>query len=370
MRLVPASLIDFVLDMACTIQQIPSPTFKEAERAQFMRERFREAGLQDIEIDEVGNVWARLTGGDRPPLAVSAHMDTVHPLQRPLPLQRNPGRITGPAIGDNSLGLAGTLGLIRYLQNQDIHLPGDLIFIANTCEEGMGNLYGMQAIVNRLESQPLAYLIVEGIGLGNIYYGGLGVERYQIDVETAGGHSWADFGSPSAIHELAGIITSLTALPLPKKPRSTFNIGTIEGGTSINTIAPHATCTLDLRSESASTLQRMVEDVHHIVQTAERPGVSVSLERIGHRPAGSIPATHPLVRLARDAVEQLGLTPHIGSASTDANIPLSRGLPAICFGLTVGGKSHTIHEYIDTKPVEKGMQLLIQVVLQVWDVMA
>ncbi len=364
----PTSLIDFVLDTACAIQQIPAPTFQEAERARFMRERFQQAGLQDVETDHVGNVWGRLPGGDHPPLALSAHMDTVHPLQRPLPLQREPGRITGPAIGDNSLGLAGMLGLIRYLQSQDLTLPGDLIFIANTCEEGMGNLYGMQAVVDRLGNRPLAYMIVEGIGLGNIYHGGLGVERYRIDVDTPGGHSWADFGSPSSIHELAGIITGLAGLTLPKKPRSTMNVGTIEGGTSINTIAPHAACTLDLRSESASILQRMVEDVHQVVKASERAGVNVSLERIGHRPAGSIPVTHPLVRLLKGAVEQLGLTPRIGNASTDANIPLSRGLPAVCFGLTVGGKSHTIHEYIDTHPVEKGMQLLIQVVSGVWEI--
>ncbi len=363
------SLIDFVLETACALQQIPSPTFQEAERAQYMRDRFRQAGLQDVEIDSVGNVWGRLPGGERRPLVLSAHMDTVHPLQRPMPLQRDRNRITGPAIGDNSLGLAGQLGLIRHLQNQNIHLPGDLIFVANTCEEGMGNLYGMQTVVDRLGNTPLAYLILEGIGLGNIYNGGLGVDRYRISVDTSGGHSWADFGSPSAIHELAGIITRLAALSLPKKPRSTLNAGTIEGGTSINTIAPHANFTLDLRSESAFVLQKLVDDVHQVAQAAERPGVIVSVERIGYRPAGSIPTSHPLVGLLKSKVEQLGITPHLGSASTDANIPLSRGLPAVCFGLTRGGKSHTINEYIDIQPVEKGMELLIQVVPGVWDVL-
>ncbi len=368
-KLSPA-LIDFVVDMACTIQQIPAPTFEESERAQFVREHFHQIGLQDVEIDRVGNVWGRLPGGERAPVVVSAHMDTVHPLARPLPLQHARDQITGPAIGDNSLGLAGLLGLIQFLQNQNAALPGDLILIANTCEEGMGNLYGMQAVVDRLGNRPLAYLVVEGIGLGNIYHGGLGVERYEIQVNTPGGHSWADFGSPSAIHELASIITNLAALTLPKKPRSTLNVGTIEGGTSINTIAPHASCTLDLRSESAPVLQKLVEDVRQVSQAAERPGVTVALERIGNRPAGSIPITHPLIRLVQSTLEHLGINPRIGSASTDANIPLSRGLPAVCFGLTKGGKSHTIQEYIEIEPVEIGMQLLIQVVSGVWDALS
>ncbi len=366
----PVSLIDFVLDTACAIQQIPSPTFQEGERAIFMRERFQQAGLQEIEIDSVGNVWGRLPGGSRAPLALSAHMDTVHPIQGPLPLHRGSERITGPAIGDNSLGLAGLLGLIRQLQNQQTHLPGDLIFIANTCEEGIGNLYGMQSVVDRLGNRPLAYLVVEGIGLGNIYHGGLGVERYRISVDTAGGHSWADFGNPSAIQELAAIITSLTALPLSKRPRSTLNVGTIEGGTSINTIAPHADCTLDLRSESAVKLQQLVEGVMQVAQTAERSGMTVTLEHIGHRPAGAIPISHPLVGLLKNTIERLGISPRLGIASTDANAPLSHGLPAVCFGLTTGGKSHTINEYIDVKPVEIGMDLLFQLVTKAWEALS
>lgn len=366
----PATLIESVLDAACQLQQIPAPTFQENERAQWMHDHFLLAGLQGVEIDPAGNVWARLAGAGGPPLVISAHLDTVHPLSRPLPLERTPARITGPGIGDNSLGLAALLGLARHFQGRSSPLPGDLILIANTCEEGMGNLHGMRAAVDRLGSRPLAYLIVEGLGLGNVYHSGLGVERYCIRVATPGGHSWADYGSPSAIHELAGIISQVTDLRLPQSPRSSLNFGTIEGGTSINTIAALASCTLDLRSESSATLEKMVASVQTITGKFNRPGVVTSLERIGQRPAGAISLDHPLVQLVKFSLERLGIESHIGSASTDANVPLSRGLPAVCFGLTTGGKSHTVSEYIDVKPVGKGLRLLTQVVQKAWDSLA
>ncbi len=225
-------------------------------------------------MDEVGNVYARLPGsGSSRPLVVSAHLDTVFPLSTDLHVTRrssNPGAaptnveglalstVEGPGIGDNSLGVAGLFGLLWELNSSSAQiagstLPGDIWLVANVGEEGLGNLCGMRAVVDRFGDRPLAYLIVEGMALGQIYHRGLGVQRYRITVDTPGGHSWVDYGRPSAIHVLGEIIYRLSNLSLPRVPRTTLNIGTISGGTSINTIAAHAQLELDLRSVSVAS---------------------------------------------------------------------------------------------------------------------
>lgn len=197
---------------------------------------------------------------------------------------------------------------------------------------------------------------------GEIFHHGLGVQRYQITAYTEGGHSWADYGVPSAVHDLATLVTKLTALKLPEKPRTSLNIGVISGGTTINTIAAEASFELDLRSTDPATLQNLVEDVESLVAAANRPSVRYEAKIIGKRPAGSIPKNHPLVKLAIQTLESQGTRPHLNIGSTDANIPLSRGLPAICIGLTHGRGAHTTGEYIYTDPLEKGLAQLVDVV--------
>jgi tripeptide aminopeptidase len=260
MNYLPPHFVESVLEQTCVIQQIAGPTFYETERANFIHNQFQALGLADITRDAAGNVLARLPStGNARPLVVSAHLDTVHPFSTNLAQQRLPDRIIGPSIGDNSLGLAGLLALPRMLADQRARLPGDLWLVANVAEEGLGNLKGMQAVVDRFGSRPIAYLVVEGMGLGNILHRGLGVERYKIAVRTPGGHSWADFGQPSAIHELCTLVNRLTALPLSDKPCTTLNVGIINGGTSVNTIAAEAWLELDLRSEDSHLLCQLVE---------------------------------------------------------------------------------------------------------------
>jgi tripeptide aminopeptidase len=366
---IPASILTQLLDLTCTIQSIPAPTFNEGQRADFFLKRIEEAGLQDIETDSAGNVFGRLPGrGEARPLVISAHMDTVYPIHTPLTHQRDEDRITGPGIGDNALGLASVLMLLKLLEMEEVRLPGDLWVAFNTCEEGLGDLRGMQAVVERFGSLPLAYLVVEGMGLGTVLNRGLGVERYKISVTTPGGHSWVDYGRPSAIHEISGIITRLTAISLPKKPCTTMNVGVISGGTSINTIAAHAWMELDLRSEDQFALSKLVRDVHAVALSAQRPGVQVKLERIGKRHAGQIDDNHALVTMARGVLIDLGLEPHLDIASTDANLPLSRGYPAICVGISYGNKAHTQDEFILTAPAASGLQQIYLLVNRVWDV--
>jgi len=366
------SLIQKVLNLAVEIQQIPAPTFDEARRAAFIRERFEAEELGDVSVDEVGNVYARLPGGGKaPPLVISAHMDTVFPAGTDLSVVIGEGKISGPGIGDNALGVAGLFGLLWGLQNkkgngQTMQFPGDLWLVANVGEEGLGNLCGMKAVVDRFKDQVLGYVVLEGMAFGQIYHQGLNVKRYQITVHTPGGHSWVDYGKPSAVHILANLITQLESIPLPPKPRTTMNVGMISGGTSVNTIAAQASLELDLRSEGAQALAAVSNKVEKLVQEANREDVRVLLEIIGERPPGKISIRHPLVRLAVRCLQQQGLTPHFNAGSTDANIPLSRGLPAICLGLTTGSGAHTLDEQIYTDQLSKGVDQLVCLVISLF----
>jgi tripeptide aminopeptidase len=363
------SLSSQVLDLAMAIQQIPGPTFAESKRAAFVQAKFTAEGLQDVGADSVGNVYARLPGlQDSPVLIISAHMDTVFPVSTDLTLHREPERIYGPGIGDNSLGVAGLFGLVWALRERAISagkehlLPGDVWLVANVCEEGLGDLKGMRAVVDRFGDRVLGYIILEGMALGQVYHSALNVKRYRITLRTQGGHSWVDFGRPSAIHELAALVTQLTAIPLPHQPRTSLNVGIISGGTSVNTIAAQASLELDLRSESVQTLHRIVQQMEKLVDGVNKPGVAVELVLTGHRPGGKIPATHPLVSLAKKSIEAIGVHPSLSNGSTDANIPLSRGQPAVCIGLTTGGGAHTQNEFINIEPLQHGLVQLVNLV--------
>jgi acetylornithine deacetylase/succinyl-diaminopimelate desuccinylase-like protein len=359
-------LLECIFDLAISIQQIPAPTFAEGQRTAFLRDRFEAEGLAQVACDDMGNVYGCFPGdGTAPALIVTAHLDTVFPVSTDLRSRREDERIYGPGIGDNSLGVAGLLGLVwalRSKKGKHKSLPGDLWLVANVGEEGLGNLRGMQAVVDRFGKQVRAYLVLEGMALGQVYHRALGVQRYRITVCTPGGHAWVDYGRPSAIHELGTLITRLAGLPVPEKPRSSLNVGVISGGWSINTIAAEAFLELDLRSEEQAALQGLVQQVEALAQAAQRPDVQVSLEVIGRRPSGSIPASHPLVQLAQRSLLAQGVQPKLAIGSTDANVPLSRGLPAICIGLSTGSGAHTEGEYVNTRPLAQGLAQLVMIV--------
>jgi acetylornithine deacetylase/succinyl-diaminopimelate desuccinylase-like protein len=366
------SIIERVLDLAVEIQQIPAATFHEGKRAIFLSKYFHDMGASDAQLDDLGNVYSRIKGvGMNPAIVVSAHLDTVFPLGTDLTVRRAADKIYGPGIGDNSLGLAGLCGLYWALNqnnskmNQNTNLGGDIWLVANVGEEGLGNLIGMKAVVDRFRSDPLAYIVLEGMALGQIYHRGLGVKRYRISVHTKGGHSWVDFGRPSAIHELADLVVKFNAISLPVVPRTSLNVGMITGGTSVNTIAAEASCELDLRSENAQELIKLSDHVLKLVEEANyryQQAVKVKAEVIGERPAGEIPANHPLVSLGVDCYAANGIQAKLNIGSTDANEPLSRGLPAVCVGLTSGRGSHSKGEFIDTKPVSLGVGTLVDLI--------
>jgi len=356
-------LMKDVLELAIKIQQIPAPTFDELQRAGFIRDRFLQENLVDIEIDEIGNVYGRLPGsGETQPIVLSAHLDTVFPAGTDLHIERTAEKIVGPGIGDNAVGVAGLFGLLWLIHQHRVTLNADLWLVANVGEEGLGDLRGMRALVDRFADQTQAYIILEGMALGQVYHRGLGVHRYRITVKTSGGHSWVDFGKPSALHELAQIVNQLLALQLPDQPRTSLNVGVIEGGTSVNTIAAEAHLELDLRSEDASVLGELVNTVESIVDNSHESDVQATIETIGQRPYGEIPRDHPLIRLAIQGLERVDIQPRLNIGSTDANIPLSLGYPAVCLGLTSGDGAHTINEFIRTSPLELGLEQLMYII--------
>jgi len=368
--------IDRIVDLAVQIQQVAAPTFHEQERANFVRGLFEEEGLKDVSIDEAGNVYGRWESDgdnskDAKPLIVSAHLDTVFPLEMDLSVIRKSDRVYGIGIGDNSLGVAALFGLMWMLRerrsNVSQGIVGEIWFVANTCEEGLGDLRGMKAVVDRFGADVCAYLVLEGMALGHVYHKAVGVKRYRVTARTQGGHSWSDYGQPSAVLELSKLIVQLSTLKLPVHPRTTMNVGRITGGTSINAIPAEACLELDLRSEGQNELIELVEGVERLIEAASSPGVSVEAEVIGVRPAGEISARHPLVRLAQGCLHQQGVDAVLTSGSTDANIPLSKGYPAVVLGVSKGGGAHTKSEFIETLPIEKGMEQLMMFVEKVWE---
>jgi len=367
MKPISLAFVDEIIEVACTIQQIAAPTFYEDRRAKFISEKWQTAGLKDVSIDETGNVWGCLSGQSKNAIVVAAHLDTVHPDQNLPPLEKKPGRISGPGIGDNALGVASLFALVGLYQQGKLKLKGDLWLVGTVGEEGLGNLKGMQAVVEHFSNPPLAYIIVEGIGLGKLFTRALGVVRYRISIQTPGGHSWANYGIPSANLELADLINSLAKIPMPQKPRTTLNVGVMQGGSSINTISCKAWLDLDLRSEDPFTLAKLAERVNDLVRGQNHPDVTTSIEKIGQRPAGELPANHSLIRIAQSCLRELRIPPVLEIASTDANIPLNRGLPAIGIGITTGGNVHTYAEYFDIEPVHLGLQQLQSLVERIWD---
>ncbi|MEZ4589671.1 MAG: M20/M25/M40 family metallo-hydrolase [Chloroflexota bacterium] len=353
-----------IVAQAVAIQQIPAPTFAEADRAAYLEQRFAQLGLQDVSQDELHNVYGRFPGSQpqtHAPVVISAHSDTVFPAETDLTV-RQEGRLTyGPGIGDNSTGVAGLIALVEALGRCEIRPFADIWFVANVGEEGLGDLRGMRAVVARFGGEP-TYLVVEGGLYGQISHQAIGVRRYEVRFHTAGGHSWGNFGQRSAIHELGKFIAAIDRFKVPARPKTTYNVGVIEGGTSINSIAQSAKLLLDLRSESPDHLAILVAEVEALVaQWRSQSNVLVELTQIGSRPAGQLARNAPLVRQSVAALHQVGCQKiNYIASSTDANIPLSLGYTAVCIGLTESGNAHRLDEYMDSTHLPAGMgQLLL-----------
>ncbi|MFC6644320.1 M20/M25/M40 family metallo-hydrolase [Granulicella cerasi] len=325
---------------------IPAPTFHEQARAAWFADRFRDLGLADVHVDEAGNALAELPGASEQCVLLSAHLDTVFDADTPIvPTEEEDGTLHAPGATDNAAGLAALLALAAALKHSQIQPAATILFAANVGEEGHGDLRGMRHLFGPSPYAPRirSAIALEGAGTSTVIDRALGSRRLRISLTGPGGHSWADSHRPNPIVALAELIVELQRLSLPATPRTTLNIGTILGGSTVNSIPAEASADLDLRSASAHELNRLEMSVlkHLSGVIARWPDLSISAERIGDRPAGELAANSALATSLRAVDRHLSLQPDSRLGSTDANLPLSVGIPALAIG--AGGQGGGIH---------------------------
>jgi tripeptide aminopeptidase len=351
-----------VLELTALISAVPSPTGEETAKSLLVERLFATAGLAK-ERDAIGDVVGVIPGRptSRPGMSrllVAAHIDTVFPISTPLEIKRSADRLSGPGVGDNSVAVAAAIKLADLLRMAGEVPAVDVLVTGNVGEEGLGNLRGIREVLAS-RSDIGAVVALEGHNLGRVTHVAVGSRRFRITVKGPGGHSWGDFGRPNAIHGLSKLIAELDAIPLPRSPKTTLNVGMIDGGVSVNTIAPEASCLLDLRSIDESALHRLSDRVMRLVERSNRgDAVVYAAESIGERPAGVVSANSPIVQIAAGTLTALGLEPSFDASSTDANVAIAAGIPAVCIGLTTGGNVHRTDEFIDLEPVAKGVAQL------------
>jgi tripeptide aminopeptidase len=355
--------------------RIPAPMHGEAERGEWLSARLREIGL-DPATDEAGNVIAITpavdAGGRR--VVVAAHLDTVFSADTVLDVQRNGNRLTGPGISDNSRGLAGLLALGRALSagGWPTHLP--VALVGTVGEEGAGDLRGAKHYVAASAARIDSFIALDGAGADRIIHAGVGSRRLRVTFRGAGGHSWSDWGTANAVHAAGRAIASLLQLELPAEPRTTLTVGRMGGGTSVNAIAAEAWLELDLRSEALPPLQALEARVRTALEAAAREetraetaggaAVHCSIEVFGDRPAGMTDPEDRLVAFARKATEAVGYEPLLASSSTDANVAMAAGIPAIALGAGGdAGGTHTVGEWYVNDGGPAGLERALLVLL-------
>jgi acetylornithine deacetylase/succinyl-diaminopimelate desuccinylase-like protein len=341
------------------VSQIAAPTGDERVRADWVVDRFRSFGLHDARIDSAGNVIATRPGAAMaPPVLVCAHLDTVFGHDVALTVRRDGPRLTGPGIGDNGRGLAAMLAIAEEVDGRSVRTRRPVVFVATTGEEGAGDLRGAKHLFASLPDEPAAAIALDGAGDERIVHKALGSRRYRVWYRGPGGHSWAAFGVPNAVHAAASAAAMLASLPLPKSPRTTLSVSRMGGGTSINSIPEEGWLEVDLRSTSAAVLDRFDREIRIIARAAAQqensrratatPPLAHDVVVIGDRPSGELPPDHPLVLSAIEATQLIDRDPELAAASTDANVPISMGIPAIAIGAGGrGGDAHTPGEWYD-----------------------
>jgi acetylornithine deacetylase/succinyl-diaminopimelate desuccinylase-like protein len=355
-------------ELATRICEVPSPTGAERQRAEFVASLLRERGYEP-EIDEVSNVYARRGNRGGPVVMLLAHIDTVFPAGTPIEVRREGDRLYGPGIGDNSTNVAAMITTLDLLDELGIETAADIIAVGDVGEEGLGNLRGARQAVERFRDQLGAVLVIDG-RQGHVTNAGVGSNRWKVTVTGPGGHSFGAFGLPSAIHGLGRIIAQIAAITVPSEPKTTYNVGIIEGGTSVNTIAPRASALVDMRSVSVEELDKLSQRVREIIATAPGEGLESQIEVVGERPADSRPTDDPLVQRAGEILAWIGYEPAFQASSTDANIPISLGIPAVCVGVAEGERGHSVHEYIEVPPIGQGLAQVLRLCIETCEMVA
>lgn len=361
--------------------QIPAPPFGEGPRAQWLAEKFKDLGLEDVHLDEAGNVLGLRPGDASEIVSLSAHIDTVFPSGTPLNVHQQAGKLHGPGISDNAAGIAALLALAGAFKHCDLPHVVPILFIGNVGEEGEGDLRGIRHIFSASpwKDKIAASVIIDGAGMDTIIADALGSRRFEVVVKGPGGHSWTDFGAANPILALARAIAIFSDIRVPTSPKTTFNVGVIAGGTSVNSIPESASMRVDVRSSSRLEIERLEMELRRAAEQAVgeeqgrargRAGTRSAAELewainvIGNRPAGELDRNARILQLARAVDSHLGNSSQIQRASTDANIPISLGREAVALGAGGrGGGAHTLQEWFDPEGRERGFERILLLVL-------
>jgi len=342
----------WTIEQQISICEIPAPPFKEERRAAEMKKRFEALGLRNVRIDSIGNVIAERPGtGGGPVVVIAAHLDTVFPEETDVKVQRTGTLLKGPGIGDDCRGLAVLLAVAKAMGTANVRTQGTIYFVANVGEEGPGNLRGVKHLFAKPPAPKIDYFIsVDGTGLG-LTSRAVGSNRYKVSYKGPGGHSYGAFGMPSPIHAMGRAISKISAIQVPLRPKTTFNVGIVEGGTSVNTISPLGAMEVDLRSESPEELAKVDAAFRKAVDEAlaeenarwpqSRVKVTVDVVSMGVRPAAAPPDSQRIIQTAQAAARALGFETPGSASSTDANWPMSLGIQAIT--LDGGGQGQGAH---------------------------
>jgi acetylornithine deacetylase/succinyl-diaminopimelate desuccinylase-like protein len=364
-------------DELVRICQTPAPPFKERARARLVARRFQQIGLGRVRSDEEGNVIAERPGiSSKPRIVVSAHLDTVFPEGTDVSVRREGLRFYAPGISDNACGIVSLIALALALDAGDISTEGTVYFVATVGEEGGGNLRGVRHLFTRgdLKSGVDVFISLDGPGLERITHKALGSRRYQVTVRGPGGHSWGDFGIVNPVHALGRAISRFASYPAPLAPRTSYNVGIIEGGSSVNAIPERASMVVDVRSISSVEIDKLEAYLRRVVEIAVREEnsqramsgttLTFDLEQVGDRPSGETPVDSTIVRAAIESSRVLGVEPRLDCSSTDSNIPISLGVPAITLGVGgVSGNCHSLAEWYEPVGRELGLKRLLLLTL-------
>ncbi|MDQ3635915.1 MAG: M20/M25/M40 family metallo-hydrolase [Acidobacteriota bacterium] len=358
------------------IAEIPAPTFAEEKRGEYFRQRFAEIGLKNVRVDAVGNVIGERmgTGGkDAPTLVLAAHLDTVFAMDTELKTVREGNIIKIPSIGDDSRGLTLLLAIAKTLEKHKIETVGNIIFVANVGEEGLGDLKGVRHLFNEeLKGKITHFISIDGTGLG-ITTGAVGSKRYRVTFSGPGGHSYGAFGMANPIHAIGRLIAKISEFQTPIEPKTTFSVGMIRGGTSVNSIARDASFDIDMRSPDPYELDKLDKLFKLNAEVAlkeennrwnDKGKLKLDIKLIGDRPTGTQPQDSPIIQIAASANKFMNIKNDFGFSSTDANMPISIGVPAITIdGGGIGKGAHSLDEQWDSKDSHLGSQRALLIVL-------
>ncbi len=374
-----AARAEDIMARQIAVSSIPAPPFGERPRAEALAEYFRAAGLADVHLDGIGNVIGVRPGREAQPFfALTAHIDTVFPAGTPIHIRRDGARLYGPGVSDNGAGIAAMLEMAEALRNSGIVTRAPVLFIGNVGEEGEGDIRGMRYLFAdpRWRDAIAGTLVLDGAGTDTIVTEALGSRRFQITIRGAGGHSWSDFGVPNPVVVLARAIEAFARTPVPATPKTTFNIGVIEGGTSVNSIPESASMKVDLRSAAAEQVDRLERALRAAIESAvaaeprhafggkPQSGLHADVALIGDRPAARLNPDSRLLAVIKAVDARLENVARLQRASTDANIPLAQGREAIAIGAGgSGGGAHTLHEWYDPTGRELGLRRILLTLL-------